>query len=434
MTATREKPPFRSVASWVLYDLANVIYSMNIASLYFSLWVVNVMGGLDKDFAWATSISQALIFVAAPFLGALTDQAPRRVPFLAISTIVCVGFTALLGQGGLVVSLALFVVANVAYQAGIQFYDALLPEVTTPENVGRVGGIGIGMGYVGSFTGVTIGTLILRGVEKLPHAVQSARYTRVFEITALLFLLFSLPAFFFIRERVRVSKRFTLASVGAAVRQVAGTVRDSGRYPGLKRFLVGRVFYTDAVNTVIVMMGVYVTNEVGFTARQVSFVLLTAIASAAVGAFAWGPVVDRVGPKRALDMVLGLWTIDFVWVALVGFLHLPGATFWPAACLAGIALGGTWVADRPYMLRLTPPGRVGEFYGLYGMVGRFSAITGPFVWGLVVDVLHLGRPTAVLTLLLGIVAGYFILRPVSDKPRVWGAEDLGEAAMAATAS
>ena len=432
--AGRPRPPFLSVASWVLYDLANVIYSMNIASLYFSLWVVNVMGGVDADFAWATSVSQAIIFVGAPFLGALTDQASRRVPFLAISTVVCVAFTALLGQGGLMWSLAFFVLANVAYQAGIQFYDALLPDVTTNENVGRVGGVGIGMGYVGSFMGVAIGTLILRGVEHMPRSVQSARYTTVFQISAALFLLFALPAFFFIKEHVRPPRHFTLGAIPAALRQVAGTVRESRRFPGLFRFLIGRACYTDAVNTVIAMMGVYVTNEVGFSARQVSFVLLTAIASAAVGAiFFWGRVVDRVGPKRALDAVLALWTVVFVWVALVGFLHLPGAVFWPAACLAGIALGGTWVADRPYMLRLTPPTRVGEFYGLYGMVGRFSAITGPFIWGFVVNVLHLGRPVAVLTLLVGIVVAYFILRPLSDAPRTWTAEDLEPERAPATA-
>ncbi len=426
-TGAERKPPFLSVASWVLYDTANVVYSMNIASLYFSLWVVNVMGGQDKDFGFATSISQALIFATAPFLGALTDQAPRRVPFLAISTVICVGFTALLGQGGLMASLAFFVVANFAYQAGIQFYDALLPDVSTPENVGRIGGIGIGAGYIGSFTGVAIGTLMLRGVEVLPRAVQSMRYARVFELTAVLFLVLALPAFFFIRERVRASRHFTWASFAAAIRQVANTVRESRRYPGLARFLIGRACYTDSVNTVIAFMGVYVTNEVGFTAGQVSFVLLTAIASAAIGAIVfWGRIVDWIGPKRTLNAVLVLWVVVFVWVALVGFLHLPPLTVWPAACLAGIALGGTWTADRPFMLRLAPPARVGEFYGLYGMVGRFSAITGPFLWGLVVNVLDLGRPAAVVTLLVGVIVAYIILRPVTDTPRDWSPEERGE--------
>jgi UMF1 family MFS transporter len=92
--------------------------------------------------------------------------------------------------------------------------------------------------------------------------------------------------------------------------------------------------------------------------------------------------------------------------------------------LAGLGLGGTWVADRPFMLRLTPPARVGEFYGLYGMVGRFSAIIGPFVWALVVDTLGLGRPAAIATLLVGIIISYFILKPVSDAPRNWSGADV----------
>jgi UMF1 family MFS transporter len=155
-------------------------------------------------------------------------------------------------------------------------------------------------------------------------------------------------------------------------------------------------------------------------------VLLVAILFAVVGGFLWGKVVDRIGPKRSLDMVLFLWMVVFVWAAVVGFLKLPGALFWPVPCLAGIARGGTWTADRPYMLRLTPPARVGEFYGLYGMVGRFAAIIGPFLWALVADVLGLGRPAAILTLLAGIVIGYIILRPVSDAPRDWSPEERGE--------
>ena len=91
--------------------------------------------------------------------------------------------------------------------------------------------------------------------------------------------------------------------------------------------------------------------------------------------------------------------------------------FWPVALLVGVALGGTAASDRPFMLRLTPPGRVGEFYGLYGMVGRFSAVTGPFLWGLVANTLGLGRPAAVLSLLAAVWAGRRVLQPVSDTPR-----------------
>jgi len=419
----RPGPSRLSVASWVVYDLANTIFSMNIVSLYFSLWVVNVMGGTDAHYGNATSISMAVIFVVSPFLGALTDQYPRRMPFLVWSTLICVGLTAFLGREGLMPSLVLFAVANIAYQAGLQFYDALLPEVSTEGNRGRIGGIGVGVGYVGSFIGILVGMAVLRGVESLPRAAQSARYADLFLVTAVLFLVFALPCFFFVRERPKPCRGNGSASFTRAFRQVADTVRSGERYPGLLRFLIGRAFYTDAINTVNTFMGIYVTNQVGFTTDQVSYVLMLAVACAVAGGFAWGRVVDRIGPKRTLDIVLFLWMADFAWAAAVGFFHLPAVLFWPVPALAGISMGGTWAADRPYMLRLAPPARIGEFYGLYGMVGRFSAVTGPFLWGFVADTLGLGRPAALMTLLAAIVVSYVVLRPVSDAPRHWTGDD-----------
>ncbi len=413
---TRARPTRAAVAGWVLYDFANTIFTMNIVSLYFTLWVVNIMGGTDYHYSLANGASMAVILLVSPLLGALTDQAPRRMPFLIAATVLCVGFTLLLGRVGLTASLIFFAIANIGYQAGLQFYDSLLPVVSTEENRGKIGGIGIGVGYLGSLIGVAIGGAILSGVDQLPSADQTERYRLVFQVSALLFLSFAIPCFLFVRERPRTDRTFNLASIRAAARQVAGTIRSTGQYPGLTRFLIGRFFYTDAVNTVILFMGVYVSNEVGFTSQQVTRVLLLAICFAFVGGLLLGRLVDRIGPKRALDRVLGLWVVVFIWTAAVGLLKLPGALFWPAACLAGIALGGTWAADRPYMLRLTPPEKIGEFYGLYGMIGRFAAITGPLIWALVADILGLGRPVAVLTLLAGIIIAYLILRPVSDAP------------------
>lgn len=442
-----------AVAGWVLYDLANTIFSMAIVSLYFSLWVRERVGAerVDGVYGLTTAISMALIFIVSPVLGALTDQARRRMPFLVVSTLICIGFTALLGQGGLYVTLALFVVANVAYQAGLQFYDALLPEVSTEENRGWIGGIGVGVGYLGSYIGVGAG-LLLTSVLGYPTAA-------IFPVVAILFLLFSLPCFFFVRERGNPRARpFTWDSVRRATSQTLETFRHSKRYPGLLRFLIGRVFYTDSINTVVSVMGIYVVNQVvrfgmraaeaqgqagaqleqtraqleAQGATQAQIILLGAITFAIVGGLAWGKIVDRIGPKRTLDIVLFAWMGIFLLAALIGLLGLPIWVFYLVAAAAGVCLGGVWTADRPYMLRLSPPARIGEFYGLYGMVGRFSSITGPLIWALVVGTIfagnpELGQPIGVLVLLGFIVISYFILRPVSDAPRQWSEEDRGEA-------
>ena len=141
--------------------------------------------------------------------------------------------------------------------------------------------------------------------------------------------------------------------------------------------------------------------------------------------FAWGRVVDRLGPKRTLSRVLGCWAVTLGTAALIPVAGLPPLLFFGVAALAGVSLGGTWAADRPYMLVLSPPAKVGEFYGLYSMIGRFSAVVGPLLWAYVAEDLALGRPASVAVLFLMVVVAWVILRGVDDRPRDWMPEELG---------
>lgn len=419
----------RAVVSWILYDLANTIFSMGVVSVYYPLYVREAVGAqrADSVYGAVTAISMGIIFVVSPLLGAMTDRAPRRMPFLAWSTVACCACTALFARGAFAVSAVLFIVANAAYQAGLQFYDALLPEVTTEENRGRIGGVGIGVGYLGSYIAVGIG-LLFRTVD----------YALYFTIVAAGFLVFALPCMMFVRERGNPDPRpiFGLRVIRESTRQTIDTLRQGHRYPGLLRFLLGRVFYTDAINTVIAFMSLYTANvavSAGLSPSegkvQAGLVMLSAISFAVVGGFVWGWIVDRVGPKRTLTIVLYLWMTTFVLAAGIGLLRLPIVCLYVVAILAGIALGGVWSADRPYMLRLTPPDRVGEFYGLYGMVGRFSAITGPVLWAAITfftvergGLSELaGQGWAIISLLLMVVVAFGILRKVTDEKRDWNA-------------
>jgi MFS transporter, UMF1 family len=419
--------PRSAVAGWVMYDLANTIFSMGVVSMFFPLLVRGAVGADRADITLGiiASVSYGLIFIASPLLGAMTDRAPRRMPFLVASTLICVVLTVLLASAGFWVAAVMFVLANVAYQAGLQFYDALLPEVSTPENRGRVGGMGIGVGYLGSF--IVVGIALVLGTENRQL---------LFFLVGALFLLFALPCFLFVRERGNPNPRqvFGLRVIRESTAETLRTLRSGHEYPGLLRFLLGRVFYTDAINTVILIMVLYTVNVAvagGMDAvegeRIALMVMLFAITWAVAGGFFWGRVTDRVGPKRGLAYVLRMWVVVFLGAAAVGIFALPVWTLAIVAAAAGIALGGVWATDRPYMLRLTPPHRIGEFYGLYGMVGRFSAITGPATWALVlwitVDWLglqpHVGQGYGVLTLLLEIFIAMWILRLVTDTPRKW---------------
>ena len=419
-----------AVTGWVLYDLANTIFSMGVVSVYFSLWVHDQVGAerADTVYGLITAASMAVIFLFSPLLGAMTDRAPRRMPFLVTSTLTCVFFTALLARFGFWTTAVCFLIANIAYQAGTQFYDAMLPEVSTEENRGKIGGIGVGVGYLGSYVAVGLGLKLASDKALLFTAIAAA------------FLVFSIPCFLFVRERKNPRPRkIDWAMVRDSTSQTVRTLKSGQQYPGLVRFLVGRVFYTDAINTVIAVMSLYTLNvaiSTGLTPKQgqdkAQVIMLFAITFAVVGGFFWGWLSDRLGPRRTLNLVLYAWMAIFAFAGAIGVLGLPLWCLFLVAAAAGFSLGGIWAADRPYMLRLTPPARVGEFYGLYGMVGRFSAITGPILWAastyLTIQVLDLaprvGQGLSVIVLMMMVVLSYFILQPISDAPRKWRPEDL----------
>ena len=421
----------RAVASWVLYDLANTSFSMGVISLFFPLWVRDSVGpGRDNTvYGIISAISMAIIFVVSPLLGAMTDRVRRRMPFLVASTLICVLFTTLLARTGFALTVLCFVIANVAYQAGLQFYDALLPEVSTDENRGKIGGIGVGVGYLGSYIAVGLGLTL-----------GTANKPLLFLLIGLVFLLFSIPCFLFVTERGNPRPRpINLEMVRQSTRETIKTLRSGQQYPGLLRFLLGRVFYTDAINTVISIMALFTVNiavssglDEAQGQAQANIILMAAITFAVLGGFFWGWLADRIGPKRTLNFVLRAWIGIFIGAAAIGILGLPLWTLYVVAACAGFCLGGVWAADRPYMLRLTPPSRIGEFYGLYGMVGRFAAITGPVIWALVtfltIQVLGLlprvGQGIGVLVLMVLMITSYIILQPVSDHRREWQGADL----------
>ena len=372
--------PRRSVASWVLYDLANTCFSLGVVTLYFPGQLRDVFGyakagEADGVLGPLAALAAAIVFLLAPVLGAISDQAARRLPFLAVSTVLCIGATFFLAQASEGLSFLLFVVAVVCFQAGLIFYDSLLPEVSTDENRGRIGGIGVGVGYIGSLLAYAIGTVLLEGKE--PHGLEE--YVAVFRGIAIGFLVFAIPAFVFVRERPRVTPPLSWRVAPLAFSQLAATARQARRYRSLVPFLLGRMLYADAANTLIVMVVVYATTSLQMTQGDARLVAIVSILTAIPAGLVWGRVVDRVGPKRSLDVVLVIWMGIFALVAAIPIpmLRLPGWLIYPAGAAVGVALAGLWAADRPLMARLAPPRYYGQFFGLYSMVGRFGAIVGP---------------------------------------------------------
>lgn len=401
--------------SWSLYDFANTIFSYGVVSYAIGLWSVDRLGEGSGQL-WlgvATALSVGLNAAVSPVLGAMSDRTGRRLPYLLFFTSLAIACTAAIGlvsSGGefpllALVGLGLFTVANFSYQAALIYYDATLPEVARPDALGRMSGIGVAVGYLGT---ILIALLIL--------VLDAGSSAITFLMVAALFGLFAVPIFTVVREpAVPGAHRFRLADAARSWNQVAETLAHARRIPGLLRFLLGRLFYTDPINTAIVIMAVFSTQAVGMSKGEANLVLLLLTVVAVIASFMWGRAVEAWGPKRTLLTVLASWCVGLVIVGSV--LSVP--TLLIGGVLLGSGLGGVWTSDRVYMLRLAPPGQVGEFFGLYGLVGKLSAVAGPLAYGGLVSLLlgPLGKgayQVAIASLLVLMVIGFLIVRGVPE--------------------
>lgn len=179
------------------------------------------------------------------------------------------------------------------------------------------------------------------------------------------------------------------------------------------RFLIGRFLYTDAINTLIGgFLVIFALEELGLEREGSELLLGVAIVGAILGGIGGGRIVETLGAKRTLRTVLIVWIVTIVAAVAAAITSTPGIVV-AIGLTGGVALGATWASDRVLMMEVSPPQHLGEFYGLYATVGRFATILGPLLWALVVDVLGLGRSTAMLVLAGFVASGWWVLRGVA---------------------
>jgi len=397
--------------AWALYDFANTIFSFAIVSFAMSLWTIRFLGEGPGTFWFTAAVSASVLVNAAvsPVLGAMSDRVGRRKPFLAIFTTVCIGATVVIGFVDVRLGLVAFALANFAYQAALIYYDALLPDVASPPARGRLSGIGVALGYCGT---LLVGVLLLLGVSTGPDGESTSS---TFVLVGSLFALFAAPLFLVVHDRPRAGSPFRIGDAARSWAQLAETLRHARQAPGLLRFIVARFFYSDPINTAIAVMSAFAVHAVGFTEGQALQVLLVLTVVAVIASFGWGMLADRWGPRRTLFAVLGTWAVGLVIIGVA----LSPIPFLVAGALLGAGLGGAGVVDRLMLLRLSPPERVGEMFGLYGLVGKFSAVVGPVTYGIIVASLlpPLGTgayQVAIASLLVLLVVGIAILRGVPE--------------------
>src|SRR5688572_28424623 len=323
----------REVWAWSMYDFANSAYTtVVITAVFGAYFVAGIAGKADwATFAWtaALSVSNALVLLAGPVLGAWADAHAAKKRLLFLTTVGCVLATAglaLASPGAVAIALAFVIVSNVFFGLGENLIAAFLPELADSRAMGRVSGWGWAFGYLGGLAALGLCLAYILGSPGKP-ASDTVPVTML--ITAGFFMLAATPTFIFLRERATPQPR--TESSWARLKQ---TLKHSRDYLDLRRFLLCILFYQAGVTAVISLAAIYAEQAMKFTTQQTIVLILVVNLTAAVGAFGFGYLQDAIGHVRAVALILVGW-IAMVVTAFFSETHF---SFWVAANLAGLCM------------------------------------------------------------------------------------------------
>jgi len=370
----------REVWAWAMYDFANSGYTTVVVTAVFSAYFVAGVAGAAPwaTFVWtlALSVSYALVMLTAPLVGAWADTHASKKKLLWLTTLGCVGFTALLyfaAPGALAWAIAALVLSNYFFGTGENLIAAFLPELARPRALGRVSGWGWSLGYAGGL--VSLGASLAYIGWAQARGQQASDFLPVsMLITAALFLLASLPTLLLLRERAAPQAGRSARSAWQQVRHTLGHLRQ---LPDLKRFLVCTVLYQAGIQAVIVLAAIYASQAFHFDTSQTILLVLLVNVTAAIGAFVFGHVQDRIGHVRAIAFTLAGW----IAMVLLAWSAPDEGMFWVAANLAGLCMGASQSAGRAMIGLLAPPAQQAEFFGLWGLAVKLASIIGPLTYG-----------------------------------------------------
>ncbi len=415
--------------AWCLYDFANSSFTTLIITVAFSVYFVQVvaadLGGTtaERVWFWGYALSMLVVALLSPPLGALADARAIKRPLLIVSTLVCVVCTALLAfveRGDVWLGLLLFGLANIAFELGFLFCSAFLVEITTPATMGRISGYGWGLGYAGGLLSLALAYPFITGgfVEE-----NLARYRSSFAVVAVFFLLASLPTLFWLRERAIPQP--STAGVPAwreAFARLSATAKAIGRFRDLTRFLVAYLIYTDAINTVIVASAIFANKVLDFSPGDLIIYFLITQVTAGLGAVGFGLLADRIGSVRTIRFTLVIW----IGVVLAAASVQTHAQFYAIGLVAGAVLGANQATSRALIGRFVPPGKQGELFGFFTVIGKFAAILGPIVYGEVTAWTGNQR-WAVLSMAAFFIIGLVIFQRVDEQRGMDAAQETREA-------
>lgn len=420
MHANGRKADKKSIFGWVMFDFANSAYTTLIVTFIYGTYFVKAIAPDEilGTALWSRGVTITAISVAlcSPILGALADQGNLRKTFLFISTVMTViGAAALyfIQPGQIMAALVWFVISNIAFELTMVFYNAFLPEIAPKEMIGRISGLGWGVGYIGGLMAMVIAMIGFINTE-VPWFGLSKQTGAPIRATTLLvavwFAVFSIPMFLFVKAGSTPASGSKADMVKGGLADVWATFQDIRQYRQIVKFLIARLIYNDALVTVFAFGGIYAAGTFGMGFKEIMVFGISLNVSAGIGALVMGYFDDRLGGKKTIqisNMVLAAAT-------LLAVVSPNKPLFWVAGILIGLFAGPNQSASRSLLGRFVPRRKENQFYGFFAFSGKLTAFAGPLFLGILTEAFNSQR-VGVSIVVLFFIIGMLLLTGVDEK-------------------
>lgn len=409
----------RPVVAWALYDWANSAFATTIMAGFFPVFYSTISQDLSKErsqfwFNVTLAAASVLIAVFAPILGAVADRGGARKKFLAFFATLGILMTAGLAwvhAGHWWMGLVLYGFGTVGFSGANVFYDSMLVDVAEEKELDLVSALGYSAGYIGGGLLFALNVLMVQkpewfGLQSAGSAVKAS-----FLSVAAWWALFSVPLLLSVRETPTEDRASRFQAVRAGMRQLVDTFKEIRNFKVLVLFLVAYWIYIDGVNTVIKTAVFFGDRILGLEQAALITALLVTQFVAFPAALGFGWLGQRIGPKPAILIGLGVYLVALVYAW--GLLTDAG-DFYVLAVAIGLVQGGVQSLSRSLYARLVPPSKTAEFFGFFNMVGKFATIFGPLMMAFT-PILIPGATerSGILSLTLLFLVGGFLLSRVN---------------------
>ena len=368
----------RAQWAWYLYDFGNSAYAAVVLLAVFSSYFKGeVVGTAEGSALWglALTISMAVVAVISPIFGAMADYSGRKKTFLLIMTAISTIFTGLLffvQKGDILLGMVLFIIAEIGYRSGQTFYNGLLSDIADEDELAKVSGNGWAIGSAG---GIICLIIVLVMIQLNPGNTFFVRFSLVF--TALYFILFSIPAFLWIKEDHRPQDKGGKSYFTVAFDRIKHTLKSVKNFKEFIKFMVALLIYNDGIIAALDFAAIIGAVLYGVNQTELIIFVIIVQVTNVIGAYVYGLQSEKAGVKRSLVQSLILMII-----AVVGMMFMPSKIgFFVVGALAGYAMAGAQMLSRTMVSVFAPEGKSAEFYGFFSLAGRTSSIIGPGLMG-----------------------------------------------------